>query len=374
MLSPYGQPQLTDFGIARLLDATTTVTRTIHATVAYAAPEVLLGRPATAAADVYGLGATLHACLAGSPPFPSTEHDNVVSLVSRITTQPPPDLRPLGVPDALASVIEHALAKDPGQRIPDASELRRRLEAAGAVLNRPADHTPPHPAPGPLLAPRDQELTGVVPPPVEPSPVPPPPAPLPTAPAPVRSRQPLPPPPVPYRRVHRPVRGSTVAAALLALLAVAGVLFLVTRDDGGDDGETASDDAPVTDPSSTSSSTSSSTTEPATEPEEPEDAGGSSDQAAAAEQYFEAISAGDLERSYSMLTPGFQSVQSRTSYESFWRSVGEVEVVGAVDVDPDGGTAVVPVTLGGRSQPFALRLVPDGNGGWLVDGPRPGEG
>jgi hypothetical protein len=229
------------------------------------------------------------------------------------------------------------------------------------VLDRPADHTPPHPEPGPLLAPRDQELTGIVPPPV----------PLPTAFRPVRPQAPLPPPPLSYRgRVHRPVRGAAVAAVLLGVLVLAGVLFLVTRDggDGGDggDGEAAAVDAPVTAPPSTSS-----TTLPTSEPV---DAGGATDQADAAEEYFAAISDGDLERSYSMLTPDFQAEQSRASYESFWRGAGDVEVVGSVDVDPDGGTVVVPVTIGGRTEQFPLRLVPDGDGGWLVDGPRAGEG
>lgn len=344
MLSAYGQPQLTDFGIARLLDATTTVTRTIHATVAYAAPEVLLGRSATAAADVYGLGATLHACLAGAPPFPSTEHDNVVSLVARITTQPPPDLRPLGVPDALASVIEQALAKDPAGRIPDASELRRRLEAASAVLNRPADHTPPLAPAGPLLVPRDEELAGIVP----------------AAVAPER----VPPPPQPEPRIHRLARRRTaglVVAAALGLLAVVGLAALITRDDGDGGGDAAARPG-----------TSAGTAAPL-DAAGPAAGDGEAAIATAADEYFEAIEAGELERSYAMLTPDFQAVQSQARYEAFWSGVAPVEVVGPVVVDAEAATAVVPVTLGGRREDFPLRFAQGSDGTWLIDGRRPGE-
>ncbi|MDQ3095837.1 MAG: serine/threonine protein kinase, partial [Actinomycetota bacterium] len=143
LLSPYGEPQLTDFGIARLRDATTTAVGLVHATVAYAAPEVLAGEPATEVADVYGLAATLHTCLAGTPPFRSQEEDTLVALLARIATQPPPDLRALGVPSELAAVIEGGLAKDPGGRIGSADELRRLLEAAGQAPASVGDRRSP---------------------------------------------------------------------------------------------------------------------------------------------------------------------------------------------------------------------------------------
>ena len=356
LLSPYGQPQLTDFGIARMLDATTTMTRTIHATVAYAAPEVLMGRPATEAADVYGLGATLFACLAGAPPFPSTEHDNVVSLVSRISTQPPPDLRTLGVPGPLAVVIEDALAKSPAQRIPSAADLRDRLEGAGAELNRSQDETPPLAPPVTVLAARDEELAGIVP-------------------VAVRNRY-------EHVQVHRPIRrrGAMAAlAAVLALAVVAGAAFLVARDGGGGDGATAAaGDAPGTSAVTTATDPTDGQTAgaPATDgqsasaPTTDDDAA----LATAAEEYFGSIEAGDLERGYAMLTPAFRAEQRADDYEAFWRSVAPVEVVGPVEVDADRGTAVVPITMNGRRQDYPLRLARGEDGTWMVDGPRPGEG
>ena len=341
LLSPYGQPQLTDFGIARLLDATTTMTRTIHATVAYAPPEVLAGRPATEAADVYGLGATLFACLAGAPPFPSTEHDNVVSLVSRITTQRPPDLGALGVPEPLAAVISDSLAKTPAERIPTAAELQRRLEAAAAALDRARDRTPPMtPQVGDtLLAARDEGLTGLEPLPVRPE----------------------------VGWVHRPVRRRAWAGLLAVAggLALVGAVFLLTRDDG--DGDPSSGEPQVTDPAAAAPTVPSAAAAPTSN-------GSSASVGTAAEQYFGAIAAGDLERSYSMLTPAFRAQQTQVSYERFWRSVAPVEVVGPVEVDASGQTAVVPITMAGHRQDYPLRLAPDPDGGWLVDGPRPGDG
>ncbi|MBA2625896.1 MAG: serine/threonine protein kinase, partial [Acidimicrobiia bacterium] len=131
LVSPYGEPQLTDFGIARLLDATATATRTIHATIPYAAPEVLSGQRATEAADVYGLAATLFACLTGAAPFPSGEDVSLVALVSRIVTQPPPDMRGFGVPEDLAAAIERGLAKEPADRFAGAADFSRALDGVG---------------------------------------------------------------------------------------------------------------------------------------------------------------------------------------------------------------------------------------------------
>ncbi|MEJ7846116.1 MAG: serine/threonine-protein kinase, partial [Acidimicrobiales bacterium] len=142
LISPYGEPQLTDFGIARLADATTTAWQSVALTVHYAAPEVLGGEPASPASDVYALGATLHACLTGTPPFKGEPGEALMAVVGRIATQPAPDLRAAGIDDPLAAVVEAALAKDPADRIPTAEELRRRLEA---VIATPTSATGGHP-------------------------------------------------------------------------------------------------------------------------------------------------------------------------------------------------------------------------------------
>ncbi|MGW0494662.1 protein kinase domain-containing protein [Streptomyces sp. NPDC003007] len=66
ILDSSGRPHLTDFGISRLLDATTrTATGTLTGTAAYLSPEQVLGRPVGRPADLYALGLVLLECVTG---------------------------------------------------------------------------------------------------------------------------------------------------------------------------------------------------------------------------------------------------------------------------------------------------------------------
>src|SRR5262249_22826197 len=73
LLDQKGEPHLTDFGLARLIETESTVTRTMEVlgTPSYMAPEQAVGNNAaiTGATDVYGLGAVLYQLLTGHPPF-----------------------------------------------------------------------------------------------------------------------------------------------------------------------------------------------------------------------------------------------------------------------------------------------------------------
>src|SRR6266540_3466504 len=73
LLDAEGEPHLTDFGLARLVETESTVTRTLEVlgTPSYMAPEQALGENAavSSATDVYGLGAVLYQLLTGQPPF-----------------------------------------------------------------------------------------------------------------------------------------------------------------------------------------------------------------------------------------------------------------------------------------------------------------
>ena len=73
LLDKNGEPHLTDFGLARLLDTQSSVTRTIDVlgTPSYMAPEQAAGETTklSKATDVYGLGAVLYQLLTGQPPF-----------------------------------------------------------------------------------------------------------------------------------------------------------------------------------------------------------------------------------------------------------------------------------------------------------------
>src|SRR5215475_1569693 len=69
LLSSYGEPQLCDFGIARIAGGRETAANILVGSPSYTAPELFEGRAPSVAADVYSLAATVFALLSGEPPF-----------------------------------------------------------------------------------------------------------------------------------------------------------------------------------------------------------------------------------------------------------------------------------------------------------------
>src|SRR5213596_2489604 len=93
LLDTKGEPHLTDFGLARLVETESTVTRTMEVlgTPSYMAPEQAVGNNArvTSATDVYGLGAVLYQLLTGHPPFAGgTTFETVRLLLDTKPRQP----------------------------------------------------------------------------------------------------------------------------------------------------------------------------------------------------------------------------------------------------------------------------------------------
>jgi serine/threonine-protein kinase PknK len=148
LLSDYGEPQLTDFGIARIAGGFQTSTGVITGSPAFTAPEVLEGKPPTSASDVYSLGATLFCALTGHAAFERRRGEQVVAQFLRITSRPIPDLRGHGLPDDVAAVVERAMARDPADRPASAAELgdelrevQRRNNLTVDEMARPVDLT-----------------------------------------------------------------------------------------------------------------------------------------------------------------------------------------------------------------------------------------
>ncbi|PXX63215.1 serine/threonine-protein kinase PknK [Nocardia tenerifensis] len=129
LLSGYGEPQLTDFGIARIPGGFQTSSSMITGSPAFTAPEVLKGDDPTIRSDVYGLGATLFALLTGHAAFERQAGEKVVAQFLRITTQPVPDLREHDIPPDVAEVIQHAMATDPDDRPSSAYDFGQLLRA-----------------------------------------------------------------------------------------------------------------------------------------------------------------------------------------------------------------------------------------------------
>ena len=114
LLAADGTAVLSDFGLARGRgDTVYTAQGRVSGTVAYLAPELIHGEPASTASDVYGLGCVAYECLAGAPPFADRP---VGDAVLAHLQEPPP---PLGPP--LGEAVAQALAKQPADRPPTAT-------------------------------------------------------------------------------------------------------------------------------------------------------------------------------------------------------------------------------------------------------------
>jgi serine/threonine-protein kinase PknK len=139
LLTNYDEPQLSDFGIARVSGGFETTAGAIMCSPAYTAPEVLEGRTPTVASDVYSLGSTLFCALTGHAAFDRQSGEHVVAQFLRIAHQPIPDLRESGIPDDVSAAVENAMAhpaeKRPGSAADFGEELREIQRRHGVPVD-----------------------------------------------------------------------------------------------------------------------------------------------------------------------------------------------------------------------------------------------
>src|SRR5207244_1030058 len=131
LLDQKGEPHLTDFGLARLVETESTITRTpeVLGTPSYMAPEQAVGNNASisSATDVYGLGAVLYQLLTGHPPFAGGTTYETIRLV--LDTEPrQPRLWSPKVDRDLSTICLKCLEKDPKRRYSSALALAEDLE------------------------------------------------------------------------------------------------------------------------------------------------------------------------------------------------------------------------------------------------------
>lgn len=131
LLTPKGEPKISDFGLAKRLDAKATdLTQTgaLLGTCGYMSPEQALGSnnpgPAT---DIYALGAILYRLLTGRPPL---ARPTMQEYLRSISDDDPVPIRALqsGVPPKLATICHKCLHKEPGKRYASAAALKEDLE------------------------------------------------------------------------------------------------------------------------------------------------------------------------------------------------------------------------------------------------------
>ncbi|HET9116861.1 MAG TPA: protein kinase [Pseudonocardiaceae bacterium] len=148
LITPSGTVKLTDFGIARAVDAAP-MTRNgmVMGTAHYIAPEQAAGNETGPAGDVYSLAVVGYECLAGQRPF-SAENAVGVAMM-HIRDRPPP--LPSDVPREVRTLIEAALVKDPRRRYSSGGEFAAAIAAVRSGQGLPIVTHSTRPSPTAVL-------------------------------------------------------------------------------------------------------------------------------------------------------------------------------------------------------------------------------
>ncbi len=142
LITPTGQVKLTDFGIAKAVDAApVTQTGMVMGTAQYIAPEQALGEDATAASDVYSLGVVGYEAVSGKRPFTG---DGALTVAMKHIKETPAPL-PADLPPNVRELIEITLVKNPGVRYQTGGQF------ADAVAAVRSGRRPPRPNSAPTI-------------------------------------------------------------------------------------------------------------------------------------------------------------------------------------------------------------------------------
>lgn len=139
LVSDDGRIKLADFGISRKVDESQ-LTRTglMVGSPSYIAPEVARGKEAGRPADIWGLGATMHCAVEGTPPF---DLGDPVATLTAVVGDPP---RPAPHAGPLGPILARTLIKDPRERI-KTDDLREALASVASRPSRAASRAVSHP-------------------------------------------------------------------------------------------------------------------------------------------------------------------------------------------------------------------------------------
>jgi eukaryotic-like serine/threonine-protein kinase len=135
-----GRVRLADFGIARTVDDPATITSSgeLIGTITYLAPEILAGRPATPATDIYSLGAVTYELLSGRPPY---QAPTAAALLEAVRSGEVPALHGMA-PDQMTTAVSEAMAKDPVARPGTAGAFAATLTGSATIVMAAAPKTP----------------------------------------------------------------------------------------------------------------------------------------------------------------------------------------------------------------------------------------
>ncbi len=212
LMAPDGRARLTDLGIARVLeDTSTTQTNMMLGSAPYMSPEQLAGEPVGPAADVYAFALTAFEVLSGE----RARTGIPAAITYQATVQPPPDIRDVrpSAPPAVAVALKRGLARDPRARFATCGDLVDELSEAlrtGAAATPASPQAPTQLPSAEAVSPREAPAAA---PPFRPPPT---------------NREP------PSRRS---THGRNTRALVLALAALlAGLVAVLVITSGNDDG------------------------------------------------------------------------------------------------------------------------------------------
>ena len=170
LLDESGRAYLADFGIAKILEASSVATATgmVQGTPSYMAPEQAMGSRVDGAADVYALGVVAFECLTGRVPYGGT---TPVAILMKHVQEPVPEPTAAEATPPVAAVLRRCLAKAPDERWPSAGAFADALDAAAAGVTPQAplptlelEATPaatPRVPPGPSVPPLPRRRGGL---------------------------------------------------------------------------------------------------------------------------------------------------------------------------------------------------------------------
>ena len=137
--------KVTDFGIARVTDASRTRTGMVLGTPSFMSPEQIAGKKVDGRSDLYSLGVMLYQLLSGSLPYRA---ESMAELMFKIANEPAPDVRTANphVAEPIARVVAKALTKNLQERYATGAQMAHDLQAllrAAMVEGRTGTGAPP---------------------------------------------------------------------------------------------------------------------------------------------------------------------------------------------------------------------------------------
>lgn len=199
LITPDGRLKIADFGLAKLLSHTMTMTGTLMGSPFYMSPEQVRANRVDGRSDQYALAVVAYEVFGGRKPY---QAESLSALVYKIAHEEPPllELEPADLAGRLNPVLRRAMSKEPGERFPGCVAFINELERACAE---------PGPVPEAPAPSRPQEFSR--------APASPPPPEI--------------PPPLPRRARRIAAPGAAIAAAFAVVAALAlGVKYLGTQE------------------------------------------------------------------------------------------------------------------------------------------------